>query len=414
MSILNLTATRGKDKSLSHLTARVTDVSQYRYSDGTYFDIRKTVNKRYLYRLRNVSSQFVDLDRIRANNKGTKVTFVEGEGIYTSKILYNFNGMFKAESNSSVSSQILSEIYQWYVKNAIEASGLGLYNNQMPDWDTPYKYNVFEKATKITKTDIDELVNSVENVDRVIHSEPERNNVMKRWRYSNGYYFYRDTHENSFQYYYPISGEISDFVIYQVIHKFGGLSNATFHKGSQGIGRGFYTKTEITSFDELFMNTSVNDPMIAEWYTGNITSMRGMFKNNFVFNQNIGIFWEVQNVEDMSYMFYNAYSFNQDIKFWKVNDSINMSHMFYNAISFNKKLTTPEYPCWYFSIDEPENFATNSFLVIETDNNPDTSLKPVWNFDELLEQQKYVAPMNPYDYYNRKPLRQHNPESINE
>ncbi len=52
-----------------------------------------------------------------------------------------------------------------------------------------------------------------------------------------------------------------------------------------------------------------------------ITSLKDMFRDCTVFNQNISG-WDISNVTDMSYMFYGATNFSQDLSTWKLNPNV--------------------------------------------------------------------------------------------
>jgi surface protein len=66
----------------------------------------------------------------------------------------------------------------------------------------------------------------------------------------------------------------------------------------------------------------------------NITSLRGLFRNNKIFNQDISD-WNVSNIENMGRMFQGALKFNKDISGWNVSKVIDMTGMFKNTTEFN-------------------------------------------------------------------------------
>ena len=73
-------------------------------------------------------------------------------------------------------------------------------------------------------------------------------------------------------------------------------------------------------------------------FTGQMTSMYGLFRGKTSFNEDIG-YWDVSNVENMSGMFNSASSFTGDLSAWDVGSVTDMSGMFSGATSFNKELS---------------------------------------------------------------------------
>ena len=76
---------------------------------------------------------------------------------------------------------------------------------------------------------------------------------------------------------------------------------------------------------------------INEWCTGNVNSMKSLFKNKTTFNDDISS-WDVSSVIDMEEMFYRALVFNQDISGWDVSSVTNTQYMFYEASVFNQDI----------------------------------------------------------------------------
>ena len=77
----------------------------------------------------------------------------------------------------------------------------------------------------------------------------------------------------------------------------------------------------------------VSSLRLANWATGTVTDMSGMFRQS-AFNDDIGT-WDVGNVTDMSCMFQNC-QFDQDIGQWNVTKVANMNSMFFGCSPFNR------------------------------------------------------------------------------
>ena len=69
-----------------------------------------------------------------------------------------------------------------------------------------------------------------------------------------------------------------------------------------------------------------------------VTSMRFMFLNAIVFNQDISA-WNTVTITDMAAMFFNAKAFNQDIGGWNTSAVTNMGSMFSGASAFNQDIS---------------------------------------------------------------------------
>src|SRR5690625_1183143 len=97
--------------------------------------------------------------------------------------------------------------------------------------------------------------------------------------------------------------------------------------------------TQVTSMVSAFEASSnlVNIPNMNQWDVSGVQNMQYMFRNAFMFNENISN-WNVANVTNMERMFYNAQLFNQDIGNWDVSNVTNMQGMFDIAYSFNQDI----------------------------------------------------------------------------
>lgn len=78
-------------------------------------------------------------------------------------------------------------------------------------------------------------------------------------------------------------------------------------------------------------------PAIGDWDTSQVTTMRRMFANAEVFNQDIGN-WDTSQVTDMFAMFNDAYLFDRDIGAWDTSEATIMTAMFSGAHSFNQDI----------------------------------------------------------------------------
>jgi surface protein len=78
-----------------------------------------------------------------------------------------------------------------------------------------------------------------------------------------------------------------------------------------------------------------NNEDVTQINTGCITDMSDLFKNNRMFNQNIGT-WNVSHVTNMESMFNGAENFNHDISSWNVSNVTNMYAMFVGVRNINQ------------------------------------------------------------------------------
>lgn len=73
-------------------------------------------------------------------------------------------------------------------------------------------------------------------------------------------------------------------------------------------------------------------------FTGQVTNMSGLFKNDSTWNGDIG-YWDTSSATDMSQMFSNAVAFNQDIGGWNTANVTSFSETFYGSTEFNQNLS---------------------------------------------------------------------------
>ena len=96
--------------------------------------------------------------------------------------------------------------------------------------------------------------------------------------------------------------------------------------------------TKVTSMRFMFQNASVFNQDISSWNTENINNMSAMFSGATAFNQDISK-WNTAMVTDMSFMFSFTDAFNQDISKWNTAMVTNMSFMFTSASAFNQDIS---------------------------------------------------------------------------
>ena len=96
--------------------------------------------------------------------------------------------------------------------------------------------------------------------------------------------------------------------------------------------------TKVTSMRFMFQNASVFNQDISSWNTENINNMSAMFSGASTFNQDISK-WNTAMVTDMSFMFSFTDAFNQDISKWNTAMVTNMSFMFTSASAFNQDIS---------------------------------------------------------------------------
>ena len=93
-----------------------------------------------------------------------------------------------------------------------------------------------------------------------------------------------------------------------------------------------YTFAGLEEEDFKFRNKM--NPAIGSWNVGQVQTMRGMFFDNEMFDQNLQL-WSVNATTDMESMFEEASAFNGIISSWDVSQVQNMNRMFKGAVNFN-------------------------------------------------------------------------------
>lgn len=94
-----------------------------------------------------------------------------------------------------------------------------------------------------------------------------------------------------------------------------------------------------TDLESLFDGCSslTTVPSMNEWDMSSVISMRYLFYDACLFNQDIGS-WDVSSVVDMYNTFYGACLFDQDISSWNVSSVVTMYGMFVDASTFDQDI----------------------------------------------------------------------------
>jgi len=94
--------------------------------------------------------------------------------------------------------------------------------------------------------------------------------------------------------------------------------------------------SSVIDMSEMFQSAlALVNPKIGSWDTSQVTSMASMFYSASSFNANLTA-WDTSRVKDMSLMFNSASSFNQDISSWNTSQVTDMGHIFKGAFAFDK------------------------------------------------------------------------------
>ncbi len=117
-----------------------------------------------------------------------------------------------------------------------------------------------------------------------------------------------------------------------------------------------FSVSNITNFDNMFLECFAFNQNLANWDTSNAVSMSSMFSGCDMFNGDIAS-WDVSNVQYMDSMFSGCSNFNQDISGWNTQNVISADNQFNQASSFNQDLSA-----WCVSLlaSEPADFATGA------------------------------------------------------
>jgi surface protein len=129
---------------------------------------------------------------------------------------------------------------------------------------------------------------------------------------------------------------------------------------NQSIGK--WDVRAVKTMSYMFTFTDNFNQDLSQWETDSLTSMRSMFRGAKAFNQNIETF-NVSQVTDMYRTFFNASAFNQPLTLWntQVGNVETMKEMFKQAEVFEQNLSA-----WEVKDDvEHSGFAEDSLMIEE-------------------------------------------------
>jgi len=102
----------------------------------------------------------------------------------------------------------------------------------------------------------------------------------------------------------------------------------------------------VTNMNGMFRNAFVFNQNIGSWNTSRVTDMRNMFAFAYVFNNGgvsldtSGNSWNTSQVTQMNGMFFGARTFNQNIGSWNTSKVTEMDSMFFGASVFNQNIVS--------------------------------------------------------------------------
>jgi surface protein len=96
--------------------------------------------------------------------------------------------------------------------------------------------------------------------------------------------------------------------------------------------------SEVTTLSGMFANDFTFNLDISNWNTSNVTNMFATFFTAKAFNQDISS-WDTAKVINMGGTFQAAKAFNQDISSWDVSNVTNMNSLFMSSHVFNQNLS---------------------------------------------------------------------------
>jgi len=140
---------------------------------------------------------------------------------------------------------------------------------------------------------------------------------------------------------YPLTGEVESILNATWISTYAPTSYAwDATVGAEGIR--VAANDPITSMQQMFEGSAINNADISAWDVSTVTNMQDMFSNNDAFNQDISS-WDVSNVTNMNQMFYLNSVFNNGgvALDWADTSSVtNMQSMFQSATAFNQDVSS--------------------------------------------------------------------------
>ena len=100
-----------------------------------------------------------------------------------------------------------------------------------------------------------------------------------------------------------------------------------------------WNTSAVTSIEGLFRRCYRFNDNINDWDVSNVTNMCNVFFEATLFNQPLND-WDMRNVTEVCSMFNEARSFNQPLDKWNMSKVSNTSQLFYCATSFNQPIHT--------------------------------------------------------------------------
>jgi surface protein len=183
-------------------------------------------------------------------------------------------------------------------------------------------------------------------------------------------------------YNHPFYGPIAEWDVSQVT-SMSGLFAQEFRNFNGDLSR--WDVSNVTSMKKMFLYARSFNSDLSGWNVSKVTNMKEMFYRATSFNADLSR-WDVSNVTDMHEMFWAATSFNSDLSRWDVSKVADMTFMFSKAESFNGDLSR-----WDVS-----NVADMTFMFFKaTSFNGDLSLWDVSNGTDTYEMFYGATSYNP-------------------
>ena len=150
--------------------------------------------------------------------------------------------------------------------------------------------------------------------------------------------------------------------------------------------------SRIVSMKQLFYQNYVFNQDISSWDVSNVTSMSQMFEKS-VFNQDISS-WDLRNLNDMYAMFRDNSVFNQPLENWNLSSVNKMARMFEGNTAFNQPINNWDVG----SVDE----MWNMFLNASNFNQPlgDWNVSRVTNMYSMFSGSSFNQAIGDWDVSN--------------
>ena len=164
------------------------------------------------------------------------------------------------------------------------------------------------------------------------------------------------------------------------------------HDGERQIFTG-----QVTSMRRIFKDDNQFNADIGNWDTSHVIKMTSMFWNASVFNQDIGG-WDTSQLNFAGYMFTEAIAFNQDIGGWDTSQVIGMKYIFSQASAFNQDLSHWDFSSLAVVPDSFEVYALQDifYTPVAYDKAGYGSALSVDNYDAFLTSFKQSGKGLPY------------------